>query len=273
MRSVRLERKTRAVLAELSGGHCRGFWGRPLRERLAEGEEPRQLLEELASSWCSLAWFRQQLTARVGLSRAEREIFGAALHRVPTGTALRDAATQGQVDQVWRLLGAGVDINAADPRDGAGRTALLAAASGGHEAVVGVLGDRGAELNQADKNGATPLMWAAYNGHTTCVRLLLSLGAGHAPVDRYERTALHCAACEGHGQVVRVLASAGADLDKQSRRGVTAMMEAAQSGHSGTVRLLLSLGADHTRRDMQGKAVDFSCHGLKHSSMPSALAS
>ena len=45
-----------------------------------------------------------------------------------------------------------------------GGSALYTATSYGHEMVVGVLVEKGADVNQANKNGVTPLMAAAMEG-------------------------------------------------------------------------------------------------------------
>jgi ankyrin repeat protein len=48
----------------------------------------------------------------------------------------------------------------------------LRAAENGHEAVVKLLLEKGAELESKDKNsGRTPLLWAAWNGHDAVVKL------------------------------------------------------------------------------------------------------
>ena len=50
----------------------------------------------------------------------------------------------------------------------------------GHEAVVKLLLEKGAELETKDKDyGRTPLLWAAENGHEAVVKLLLEKGARH----------------------------------------------------------------------------------------------
>uniref|UniRef100_A0A8C6WZB2 Ankyrin repeat domain-containing protein n=1 Tax=Neogobius melanostomus TaxID=47308 RepID=A0A8C6WZB2_9GOBI len=60
-----------------------------------------------------------------------------------------------------------------------GRTALRAAAWGGHEEIVHTLLEYGASVDRADGNGRTPLIAAAYMGHqeTDVVELLLEAGA------------------------------------------------------------------------------------------------
>jgi hypothetical protein len=43
----------------------------------------------------------------------------------------------------------------------------------GHEAIVQLLLEKGAELESKDSGGRTPLSWAARKGHEAVVRLLL----------------------------------------------------------------------------------------------------
>ena len=45
----------------------------------------------------------------------------------------------------------------------------------GHEAVVKLLLEKGAELESKDRDGRTPLSWAAENGQEAVVKLLTSI--------------------------------------------------------------------------------------------------
>lgn len=63
-----------------------------------------------------------------------------------------------------------IDINI---RSYDGRTALLAAAEGGNEAVVKILLASGADLNTADLSGNTPLSIATKNRNEAVRKLLL----------------------------------------------------------------------------------------------------
>jgi ankyrin repeat protein len=54
---------------------------------------------------------------------------------------------------------------------------LLWAAEEGHEAVVKLLLEKGAELEAKDSSGWTALIWAAEKGHEAVVKLLLKKGA------------------------------------------------------------------------------------------------
>ncbi|KAK7409434.1 hypothetical protein QQX98_008395 [Neonectria punicea] len=53
----------------------------------------------------------------------------------------------------------------------------LRAAESGHEGIVKLLLEKGANVEAKDDYGWTPLLWAAENGHEGIVKLLLEKGA------------------------------------------------------------------------------------------------
>ena len=65
-----------------------------------------------------------------------------------------------------------------------GQTPLSWAAQNGHEAVVKLLLEKGADVESKSSNGRTPLSWAAENGHEAVVKLLLEKGADVESKDR-----------------------------------------------------------------------------------------
>jgi hypothetical protein len=87
---------------------------------------------------------------------------------------------------------------------------LKRAMNAGHEAVVQLLLERGAELESKGDYGGTPLSWAAGNGHEAVVQLLLERGAELESKDDYDRTPLSWAAGNGHEAVVQLLLERGA---------------------------------------------------------------
>ena len=114
------------------------------------------------------------------------------------------AAVEGDAQAVaaWLDEGGEVDAGCVEHHD---TTLLMAAAYGGHEAMVRMLLQRGASVNLQDSLGATVLMLAAFNGHTT---------------------------------IVQVLLDAKADASLQNQGGYTALMLAELYMHTATAQLL-----------------------------------
>ena len=134
-----------------------------------------------------------------------------------------------------------------------GRTALICAAEGGHEAVVRLLLEKGANVNAKEDNGETALHEAAWGGHEAVVQLLLEKGANvNAKENNREKTALHPAAMRGHEVVVQLLLEKGADVNAKKDDGETALHEAAWGGYEAIVRLLLEKWADINIKDKSG---------------------
>ena len=159
-------------------------------------------------------------------------------------TGLHLAAYFGIQEAAHILLQRWQDV---DLSDGYGRTPLSYAAENGHEAVVRLLLDKGADIESKNYNGGrTPLWWAAGKGHEAVVKLLL--GADGIDVnlkgDNGE-TALSSAAEKGHEAVVKLLLGAdGIDMNsKDEYGGWTALWFAAEEGHEAVVKLLLGATA------------------------------
>jgi ankyrin repeat protein len=153
-------------------------------------------------------------------------------------TALSWAAERGHEAVVRLLLEKGADVEA---KTTFGETALPIAARGGHEAVVRLLLEKGADVEA--NNGWTALHWAAGVGHEAVVRLLLEKGADVEAKTDNGGTALHEAARGGHEAIVRLLLEKGADVEAKTTYGGTALHEAARGGHEAVVRLLTPLNS------------------------------
>ncbi len=156
-------------------------------------------------------------------------------------TPLIDAARHGRADDVAALLSDGADVNET-MANGSGRTALWPACMNGHAAIVTILVDAGADVDQADNEGDTPLYVACDNGHTEVVTILISAGAypdrcgppdydeeedndvnnadvNHARNNGY--TPLYIACQKGHTEVVAKLLAANAAVDQATNDGAT----------------------------------------------------
>ncbi|KAH0594295.1 hypothetical protein MHUMG1_08134 [Metarhizium humberi] len=138
----------------------------------------------------------------------------------------------------------GADI---DIRDRHGRTPLSWAAKNGHEAVVKLLLEKGANTETTENHyRQTPLLRAAKNGHKAVVKLLLEKGANTETTESYySQTPLLWAAKNGHEDVVKLLLEKGANIETtESSSRQTPLLWAAENGHEAVVKLLLENGAD-----------------------------
>jgi ankyrin repeat protein len=166
----------------------------------------------------------------------------------------------------------------ANPPDFGGRTPLGYAAGYGHEAMVKLLIESGAQPDLKDKLGYTPLSLAAACGQEAVVKLLLELGGvnvdavnrcGHTPLSRaseqgqktvvelllahgalpdmkdiLQRTPLFLAASRGEEAVVKLLLEQSfVNVNAKDQYGHTPLSIAAEEGHKTVVELLLAHGA------------------------------
>lgn len=161
--------------------------------------------------------------------------------------AFLQAAEDGEVAAVSRLLRQGVDVNVRDDVEiserynagwTAGKTALIRAAQQGHIETTRVLLAAGADVEARDDDYWTALMWAANNGHAAVVRQLLAAGASVKARDHEKRTPLTYAAVKGDPEVVRLLLGAGARAATPDRFDKTALMLSLEHKHSDVARLL-----------------------------------
>lgn len=81
-------------------------------------------------------------------------------------TEIIEAASNGQLKQVAKLISLGTDVNARDKWDW---SALSMCGYGGHKEIARLLLDHGADLDNVDVDGDTPTSLAAQRGHTELV--------------------------------------------------------------------------------------------------------
>jgi len=122
---------------------------------------------------------------------------------IPAVTAeLLSVAESGDVDELLRLLPRVVDINA---RNRHGMTALMKAAFFGHEPVVRVLLEHGADPNVIRNDSFTALALAAFFGHGETVKTLIEFGARTEVVTRAGASARAWARARTYDEVARCL--------------------------------------------------------------------
>ena len=79
-------------------------------------------------------------------------------------------------------------------KDAVGRSPLSLAASEGHTSVLDLLLDKGAILEDTDKEGLTALAWACVRGRLSAAQCLIERGADVNTCDKTGRTPLDLAA-------------------------------------------------------------------------------
>jgi ankyrin repeat protein len=157
------------------------------------------------------------------------------------GNALQAASSEGHEKVVQILLDQGADVNAQGGRYG---NALQAASSGGHEKVVRMLLDRGADINAQGGYFGNALQAASFRGHEKVIQMLLDQGAHINAQDEYCGSALQAASLRGHEKVIHMLLDQGADVNAQGGDYGSALQAASSGGHEKVVQMLLDQGAD-----------------------------
>ncbi|KAK5083040.1 hypothetical protein LTR05_006922 [Lithohypha guttulata] len=174
------------------------------------------------------------------------------LHVGYMGTAVHAAAYYGHDNIVRILLDAGA--NPANHNSFHG-SALDLAAFRGRESIVRMLLAPGASVNPKGGSRYTALTAACSHGHLEIVSLLLAAGADVHALDRTGRSALVIAVRAGHKELVKMLLNAGANVNKRDYQQTTALMWACYHRHSQVVEILLESGADITATNWRGKTV------------------
>ena len=159
---------------------------------------------------------------------------------------LYEAAADGDIERVRRLLAAGAEV---DMRDGARRTPLLLATQANHTEVARLLIDAGADVNAKDTIQDTPFLYAGAEGRVEILRHILATGkANLKDTNRYGGVALIPAAHHGYPDAVRILLGTDIDVNHINNLGWTALLEAVILGDGGLVyheivQLLVDAGA------------------------------
>ena len=130
------------------------------------------------------------------------------------------------------------------PEEGSSCTGLHLACAFGLERIANdFLSSSDIHIDMPTVMGTTALIKAASGGHESCVRMLMDRGADMMKENWYG-TALHCAAEAGRVSIIEELLSRGLDVDHRDHHGRTALQCATLSGHYNAMQSLLSRGAD-----------------------------
>ena len=160
------------------------------------------------------------------------------------GTALGAACHAGHEDVVELLVEHGAQVETSSSE---GLTPLHLAAQTIGARLVSMLIDNGTEddyVDRRDSAGWTALHWAARCGKEETVQVLLDHGADVLAADKEDATPLDAALSQGREEIVQLLVNYGADVDAFYGKYGTRLHHAARSGDERTVRILLKVGAD-----------------------------
>jgi ankyrin repeat protein len=172
-----------------------------------------------------------------------------------TDLRLHEAARDGDVAAIERLLAEGVPI---DAQDADGRTPVMVATIERRTDAVRALVDAGADVDLRDNRLDNVFLYAGAEGLLDILRIANDAGADPALTNRFGGIALIPAAERGHIEVVRyLLAESDVDVDHVNRLGWTALLEAiilsdGGPAHQEIVGLLLEAGADPDLADGEG---------------------
>ncbi len=221
------------------------------------------------------------------LARSTREHRATLLHYVSANgvEGYRQKTPQNAAAIAQVLLEAGAAVDATADVYGGGATTLMLAATSIHpeqagvqEALLNVLLEHGASLNQKDDRGAGIIAACLANGRPRAAKFLADRGAdldleSAAGLGRIEqvktffdanenlivsatRTQLERGflwACEyGHNKVVEFLLARGVNIQADDNTGQTALHHAVLGAHVETIRLLLAHGANPEARNPYG---------------------
>jgi len=176
-----------------------------------------------------------------------RDLAEYELSRNAEGNSLlNDAAHIGDRRLVEAMIRIGVDVDyparaLADIAPvGSAWTPLMIATAEGHEEIVSILIQGGADVNAKNELGRTSLMFSANYGFFEIAEMLLENGARTDDVANDETgwTAIIAASFNGHRNLVRLLLEHGADQNIRDTSGKTALMWAEEQGHRRVARTL-----------------------------------
>ncbi|HET9469413.1 MAG TPA: ankyrin repeat domain-containing protein [Vicinamibacterales bacterium] len=164
-------------------------------------------------------------------------------------TPLHHAAGFGTVESLGLLIDKGADVNAKNRR---GSTPLFWAIH--DEAKVRLLVSRGATINVKQIEGRTPVYQAALlSSGNGVLRYLLDNGGDPNVATLTGLTPLNAASLRGDVDAMRMLLDKGARVDSKNGAGATPLMAAAANGNPAAVQLLLDKGADVQVRTKLGE--------------------
>ena len=156
---------------------------------------------------------------------------------VDLGQLLYEAVSDDQSEKVADLLAKGANVNFISVETG--ETLLITACENGHEEIVKLLIDGGADLNQEGKSKmikgkTTPVCSACYGSgvgnqksdktnHRKVIKLLIDSGANFKIETKSGFVPLTISSFDGDEEICRLLIHEGADVNYENYNGFTAL--------------------------------------------------
>jgi ankyrin repeat protein len=162
-------------------------------------------------------------------------------HRITSMPHLTIVSSLGHNEVVKMLLDKGADVNA---QGGDYGNALQAASARGYEQVVETLLDKGADVNKQGGLYSNALNAAAVESHIATLELLLKNSADVSRHDSQRKSVLHHAtnSADCRLSLVELLLSKGAPANTIDIENMTPLHYSVKFGHKCIVRLLLDNG-------------------------------
>jgi len=190
------------------------------------------------ASLCGLSWMTRHLIT----TRQEDVNAKCGRH----GTPLHAASHRGQVHAARVLLDYRASVNMTNRFQ---KSPLFMAYDAKHDDVIGLLLERGANIEGVFDHRGRLLHRASADGRTEVVRMVLQHKADVNAKGDMQWTPLHFASNHGHLEVLKLLVERKAKVNAQVRGHGTPMHLAAERGHIEIVWALLQNEADvHIRR-------------------------
>uniref|UniRef100_A0A3Q3K1J6 SOCS box domain-containing protein n=1 Tax=Monopterus albus TaxID=43700 RepID=A0A3Q3K1J6_MONAL len=218
--------------------------------RSGSRKQLRRLIKRGRSVECrdNRGWSALHEAAAAGSTECVQELLSAVGSRAYVNSLTHEgesachlAAQRGHLAVVQLLLEAHANI---DQLTNDLSCPLYAAVDGGHKEVVELLVCEGAEVNRTHTASCwTCLHQAVYKGHSEIVRILINVCNLEA-VDDHRITPLFLAAQYGQQECLEILVNAGANVNTQAADLATPLLIASQEGHQACVDFLLDHGAD-----------------------------
>ena len=152
---------------------------------------------------------------------------------------LVNAAAQGDLASVSRLLSGNTDPNAAS-KSISRALPLVQAAANGHGGVISALLQAGAVVDALDGRGQRAVVVAAYHGRLDVCRQLLAAGARVDSATHDELAVLVAGVMSGNVAITELLLQAGASPARIDRAGRNALLVASGIGNETMVAILLN---------------------------------